>query len=608
MTDHADPRAIAVRLPTRPGVYRMLDATGKVIYVGKAGNLRRRVSSYFSKRHDSPKVARMVAQIADIEITVTASEGEALILENSLIKSLRPRYNIMLRDDKSYPYIYLSKGEPFPRLAFHRGARKGPGRYFGPYPSAGAVRDSLALMQRIFPLRQCEDAVFRARTRPCLQYQIKRCTGPCVGLVTPDEYADDVRHAELFLEGRNAQVIEELAAQMSQAAATLDYERAARLRDQIGALRRAHEQQGIEGVEADIDVIACASKDGVACVELLFIRGGRSVGTRSYFPRLADDAEPDSVLAAFLPQHYLDGEVPDEIVLSHVVPDQALIEAALSDTSGHKVRVTAAVRGDRAKWLRLARTNASLTLARRLASSASVRERYEALQDALGLDSLPQRLECFDISHTRGEAPVASCVVFDENGPAKADYRRFNIEGVTGGDDYAAMAQAVERRYTRLQKGEGAFPDVLLIDGGPGQLARVQAVLEELQVSGLAVLAVGKGETRRPGAETLLLMGRDQPVLLAPDSPALHLIQHIRDEAHRFAIAGHRGRRQKARNTSPLEHIPQLGPKRRRLLLTRFGGLQELRRAGVDDLAQVPGISHTLAQTVYDALHGELAG
>ncbi|MDD3651603.1 excinuclease ABC subunit UvrC, partial [Immundisolibacter sp.] len=580
---------------------------GQVIYVGKASNLRRRVSSYFSKRHDSPKVARMVAQIADIEITVTASEGEALILENNLIKSLRPRYNIMLRDDKSYPYIYLSKGEPFPRLAFHRGARKGPGRYFGPYPSAGAVRDSLALMQRIFPLRQCEDAVFRARTRPCLQYQIKRCTGPCVGLIGPDEYARDVHHAELFLEGKNAQVIDELAAQMSQAAAALDYERAARLRDQIAALRRAQEQQGIEGVEADIDVIACASRDGVACVELLFIRGGRSVGTRAYFPRLADDAEPDTVLAAFLPQHYLDGEVPAEIVLSHVVPDQALIETALAETSGHKVRLTAAVRGDRAKWLRLARTNASLTLARRLASSASLRERYEALQDALGLDSLPQRLECFDISHTRGEAPVASCVVFDENGPAKGDYRRFNIEGVTGGDDYAAMAQAVERRYTRLQKGEGVFPDVLLIDGGPGQLARVKTVLEELQVSGLAVLAVGKGETRRPGAETLLLMGREQPIFLPPDSPALHLIQHIRDEAHRFAIAGHRGRRQKARNTSPLEHIPQLGPKRRRLLLTRFGGLQELRRAGVDDLAQVPGISRALAQTVYDALHGELA-
>lgn len=607
MTDRPDPKALAARLPTHPGVYRMLDADGQVIYVGKASNLRRRVSSYFSKRHDSPKVARMVAQIADIEITVTASEGEALILENNLIKSLRPRYNIMLRDDKSYPYIYLSKGEPFPRLAFHRGARKGLGRYFGPYPSAGAVRDSLALMQRIFPLRQCEDAVFRARTRPCLQYQIKRCTGPCVGLITPDEYARDVRHAELFLEGKNAQVIDELAAQMSQAAAALDYERAARLRDQIAALRRAQEQQGIEGVEADIDVIACASKDGVACVELLFIRGGRSVGTRAYFPRLADDAEPDTVLAAFLPQHYLDGEVPAEIVLSHVVPDQALIEAALSQTSGHKVRLTAAVRGDRAKWLRLARTNASLTLARHLASSASLRERYEALQEALGLDSLPQRLECFDISHTRGEAPVASCVVFDENGPAKAEYRRFNIEGVTGGDDYAAMAQAVERRYTRLQKGEGVFPDVLLIDGGPGQLARVKAVLEELQVSGLAVLAVGKGETRRPGAETLLLMGREQPIFLPPDSPALHLIQHIRDEAHRFAIAGHRGRRQKARNTSPLEHIPQLGPKRRRLLLTRFGGLQELRRAGVDDLAQVPGISRALAQTVYDALHGELA-
>lgn len=607
MTDRPDPKALAARLPTHPGVYRMLDADGQVIYVGKASNLRRRVSSYFSKRHDSPKVARMVAQIADIEITVTASEGEALILENNLIKSLRPRYNIMLRDDKSYPYIYLSKGEPFPRLAFHRGARKGLGRYFGPYPSAGAVRDSLALMQRIFPLRQCEDAIFRARTRPCLQYQIKRCTGPCVGLTTPDEYARDVRHAELFLEGKNAQVIDELAAQMSQAAAALDYERAARLRDQIAALRRAQEQQGIEGVEADIDVIACASKDGVACVELLFIRGGRSVGTRAYFPRLADDAEPDTVLAAFLPQHYLDGEVPAEIVLSHVVPDQALIEAALSQTSGHKVRLTAAVRGDRAKWLRLARTNASLTLARRLASSASLRERYEALQEALGLDSLPQRLECFDISHTRGEAPVASCVVFDENGPAKAEYRRFNIEGVTGGDDYAAMAQAVERRYTRLQKGEGVFPDVLLIDGGPGQLARVKAVLEELQVSGLAVLAVGKGETRRPGAETLLLMGREQPIFLPPDSPALHLIQHIRDEAHRFAIAGHRGRRQKARNTSPLEHIPQLGPKRRRLLLTRFGGLQELRRAGVDDLAQVPGISRALAQTVYDALHGELA-
>ncbi|GAB4352867.1 MAG: excinuclease ABC subunit UvrC [Immundisolibacter sp.] len=601
------PKAIAARLPTRPGVYRMLDANGKVIYVGKAGNLRRRVGSYFSKRHDSPKVARMVAQIADIEVTVTASEGEALLLENSLIKSLRPRYNIMLRDDKSYPYIYLSKGEPFPRLAFHRGARKGPGRYFGPYPSAGAVRDSLALMQRSFPLRQCEDTVFRSRTRPCLQYQIKRCTAPCVGLISPEDYARDVRHAELFLEGKNAQVIAELAAQMSQAAAVLDYETAARLRDQIANLRRAQEQQGVEGVDANVDVIACASRNGVACVELLFIRGGRSVGTRSYFPRLADEAEPDSVLAAFLPQHYLDGEVPDEIVISHAVPDQALIESALTESSGHKVRLTASVRGDRAKWLRLARTNATLTLSRRLASSASQRERYEALQDALELDSLPQRLECFDISHTRGEAPVASCVVFDENGPAKADYRRFNIENVTGGDDYAAMAQAVERRYTRLQRGEGVFPDVLLIDGGPGQLARVRAVLEELGVSGLAVLAVGKGETRRPGAETLLLMGREQPIILPPDSPALHLIQHIRDEAHRFAIAGHRARRQKARNTSPLEHIPQLGPKRRRLLLTRFGGLQALRRAGVDDLAQVPGISRSLAQSVYDALHGELA-
>ncbi|MGK2941295.1 MAG: excinuclease ABC subunit UvrC [Immundisolibacter sp.] len=605
MTTPAEPRAIAARLPNRPGVYRMLDATGRVIYVGKASSLRKRVGSYFNKRQDSVKVARMVALIVDIEVTITGSEGEALILENSLIKSLRPRYNIMLRDDKSYPYIYLSKGEPFPRLAFHRGVRKGPGRYFGPYPSAGSVRDSLALMQRIFPLRQCEDTVFRARTRPCLQYQIKRCTGPCVGLIEPDDYAEDVRHAELFLEGKNSLVIAEMAGRMSQAATLLDYERAARLRDQIANLRRAQEKQGIEGVDADVDIIACASRDGVACVELLFIRGGRSVGTRAFFPRLADDAEPESVLAAFLPQHYLDGEVPDEIVISHAVPDQALIEAALATVSGHRVRLTAAVRRDRGKWLRLARTNAALTLGRRLASSASVRERYEALQEALGLDSLPQRLECFDISHTMGEAPVASCVVFDADGPAKSDYRRFNIEGVTGGDDYGAMAQAIERRYTRLQKGEGKFPDILLIDGGAGQLGRVAAVLDELQVTGLTVLGVAKGETRRPGAETLLLMGREQPIFLPPDSPALHLIQHIRDEAHRFAIAGHRGRRQRTRNQSPLEDIPQLGPKRRRLLLTRFGGLQALRRAGVDDLAQVPGISHTLAQAVYDVLHGE---
>ncbi len=605
MSTPAEPRAIAARLPNRPGVYRMLDATGRVIYVGKASSLRKRVGSYFNKRQDSVKVARMVALIVDIEVTITGSEGEALILENSLIKSLRPRYNIMLRDDKSYPYIYLSKGEPFPRLAFHRGVRKESGRYFGPYPSAGSVRDSLALMQRIFPLRQCEDTVFRTRTRPCLQYQIKRCTGPCVGLIEPDAYAEDVRHAELFLEGKNSLVIAEMAGQMSQAATLLDYERAARLRDQIANLRRAQERQGIEGVDADVDIIACASRDGVACVELLFIRGGRSVGTRAFFPRLADDAEPESVLAAFLPQHYLDGEVPDEIVISHAVPDQALIEAALATVSGHRVRLTAAVRGDRGKWLRLARTNAALTLGRRLASSASVRERYEALQEALGLDSLPQRLECFDISHTMGEAPVASCVVFDADGPAKSDYRRFNIEGITGGDDYGAMAQAIERRYTRLQKGEGKFPDILLIDGGAGQLGRVAAVLDELQVSGLAVLGVAKGETRRPGAETLLLMGREQPIFLPPDSPALHLIQHIRDEAHRFAIAGHRGRRQRTRNQSPLEDIPQLGPKRRRLLLTRFGGLQALRRAGVDDLAQVPGISHTLAQAVYDVLHGE---
>jgi excinuclease ABC subunit C len=599
-----DAKAFVKTLTSRPGVYRMLDSEGVVIYVGKAKNLKKRVSSYFNKTGHSAKTQVMVGQIAEIETTVTHTENEALILENNLIKELLPRYNILLRDDKSYPYLFIS-GDEFPRLSVHRGAKRKVGKYFGPYPSAGAVRESLNLLQKLFPVRQCEDSVYQNRSRPCLQYQIKRCTAPCVGYISEQDYAKDVQRTMMFLEGKNQQVMAELTDDMETASKDLNFEQAAVIRDRIIALRRVQEKQYVSSSQGEFDVIAAEVRDGMAVVEVSFIRGGRNLGSKSYFPKGSADSSAEAVLSAFIPQYYLGKNCPNEILLSHHLEDQDWIQEVLESDSEHKVALRKPQRGQGVRWMQMVLTNAEISLTQRLTSRTNLLNRYEALQEALALDELPKRIECFDISHTRGEKTVASCVVFGLEGAIKADYRKFNIEGITGGDDYAAMHQALTRRFTRLQKGEGKRPDLLLIDGGKGQISEAQAVLAELNLSDLPILGIAKGPERRPGEETLFLVGRAGEVTLPSDSPALHLLQQVRDEAHRFAITGHRQRRAKARKTSSLEQIEGLGPKRRQKLLQQFGGLQEVQRAGVEDLAQVDGISKALAQKIYDVFHAD---
>jgi excinuclease ABC subunit C len=590
-------------LTSRPGVYRMLDIEGAVIYVGKAKNLKNRVSSYFRKTGLTSKTRVMVAQIAGIETTVTHTENEALILENNLIKELMPRYNILLRDDKTYPYLFIS-GDKFPRLSLHRGNKRKVGKYFGPYPSAGAVRESLNLLQKIFPVRQCDDSYYHNRTRPCLQYQIKRCTAPCVDLISEESYRKDVEHTILFLEGKNQQVIDELTEHMQRASVELNFEAAAILRDKIISLRRVQESQYVTSTQGDVDVIAVQVRDGMSVVEVCFIRGGRSLGNKSYFPKGSADSSEKEILSAFIPQYYLGKNIPNEILVNDVPEDVALLEDVLKAESQHRVQIRQPQRGQGVRWLKMANTNADISLGQRLSSRANLLQRFELLQDALELDEMPKRIECFDISHTRGEKTVASCVVFGLEGAIKSDYRKFNIEGITGGDDYAAMHQALTRRFTRLKNGEGKRPDLLLIDGGKGQLTEAKAVMHELQLD-IDILGIAKGPERRPGEESLFLVGREDEVILPADSPALHLLQQVRDEAHRFAITGHRQRRAKARKTSTLESIEGLGPKRRQKLLQQFGGLQEVQRAGVEDLARVDGISLALAQKVYDVFHAD---
>jgi excinuclease ABC subunit C len=604
MNGEFDAKAFLKTLTSRPGVYRMLDDDGKILYVGKARNLKKRVSSYFLRSAQTPKTRALVARIRGIEVTVTNTEGEALLLENNLIKAHRPRYNVLLRDDKSYPYIYVSSEDEFPRLTFHRGARRGKGRYFGPYPNAGAVRETLNLLQKLFQVRQCEDSFFAHRTRPCLQYQIKRCTAPCVGLIDSREYRRDVDNAMRFLQGRSSRIIDELGERMNQAAERLEYEQAARYRDQIQQLRQVFERQYVSGEGGDLDIVAAVTAGGSACVQVFFIRRGRNLGNKIFFPRVPAEATEAEVLSAFIPQYYLDKPVPGEVIVNRRLQDSGLLQEVLSEQAQHKVAIRAGVRGERARWLQMAVNNAEHALTAHLAGRAGMLERFEALQDALGLEQMPARLECFDISHTMGEATVASCVVFDQEGAVKSDYRRFNIEGIEPGDDYAAMQQALTRRYTRLKKGEGKLPDLLFIDGGRGQLSRALAVLEELQVEGVTLVGVAKGEGRKPGLETLFLAPHATPLRLPADSAALHLIQQIRDEAHRFAITGHRQRRQRRRKTSVLEEIPGMGPKRRQRLLTQFGGLKGVARASVEELARVEGISRELARRVYDAFHG----
>ncbi|GAB6387573.1 excinuclease ABC subunit UvrC [Stutzerimonas marianensis] len=602
-----DSSAFLASCSGRPGVYRMFDAEAKLLYVGKAKNLKKRLASYFRKTGQAPKTAALVARIAQVETTITANETEALLLEQTLIKQWRPPYNILLRDDKSYPYVFLSSGD-FPRLSIHRGAKKEPGRYFGPYPSAGAIRESLSLLQKAFFVRQCEDSYYRNRTRPCLQYQIKRCKAPCVNLVDPAEYAEDVRHSVMFLEGRSNALAEELSRNMEKAAMALDFERAAEIRDQIGILRRVQDQQSMEGGSGNVDIVSAVVSPGGACVHLISVRSGRVLGSKNFFPQVAIEESVSEVLQAFLEQYYLgsmERDLPSELIVNTVHEDFDTLIDALRELRSVELVITHRVRGTRARWQQLALTNAEQALGARLASRQHLAARFQALADALDLEEPPTRLECFDISHSSGEATVASCVVFGPEGALKSDYRRYNIEGVTAGDDYAAMHQALSRRFRKAAEGEGKLPDILLVDGGKGQLNMAREVLQELAVPDLILLGVAKGVTRKPGFETLYLNDAAHEFTLPGDSPALHLIQQVRDEAHRFAITGHRARRGKARTTSTLENVPGIGPKRRRELLKHFGGLQELCRASLDEIAKAPGISKKLAESIYATLHSE---
>ncbi len=634
-----DGKAFARGLSTAPGVYRMIAGDGSVLYVGKAGALKKRVASYFSATPKPARTIAMLAQVARMEVTVTRTESEALLLENQLIKSLRPRYNVLLRDDKSYPYVLVTQ-EPWPRLALHRGPRSIPGRYFGPYPGVTAVRETLNMMHKLFQLRSCEDSVFRNRSRPCLQHQIGRCTAPCVGLVPAREYADAVRRATLFLEGRSDELTRELGEAMEAASARLDFEEAARLRDLVANVRTLQARQYVDGRAAELDVLAVAMQGTRACVLLLAFRDGRNLGTRAFFPKTNGSDNPAEVLAAFVSQYYGEQPPPREIVLDRAIEDIPLLEEAFTAASGRRVQVRHSVRGERAGYVDLARRNAELSLATELGSQAAQQARMDSLCELLGLAQAPTRIECFDISHTMGEATVASCVVFDGEGAVRSQYRRYNIAGIEPGDDYAAMQQALTRRFRRAaqareqaaaassadppdagvdasiaparEPGPGAvLPDLLLIDGGAGQVAQARAVLDALDIAaatapggpGVLIVGVAKGEERRAGHERLLLPdGRE----LRPgaDSAGLQLIQQVRDEAHRFAITGHRGRRQKARNVSRLEDIPGIGPRRRASLLRHFGGLPGLRAAGVEEIARVEGINEALAGRIYATLHG----
>ncbi|MBI1989500.1 MAG: excinuclease ABC subunit UvrC [Betaproteobacteria bacterium] len=598
-----DPLKVIAGLSHLPGVYRMINAAGEAIYVGKAGDLKKRVSSYFQKQSAlSPRIQLMLGQVQAIETTVTRSEAEALLLENNLIKSLSPRYNILFRDDKSYPYLMLT-GHGFPRLAFHRGGLDPRHHYFGPFPNAGAVRLSMQLLQKVFRLRTCADSVFENRSRPCLLHQIRRCTAPCVDRISAADYAEDVRNAELFLKGKDDEAIERLIARMNAAAGNLDYEQAAAYRDQIGALRKVREKQFVSSTAArDADIIACALEGEIACVNLVMIRGGHHLGDRNFYPRNAAGHEPSQIVEAFISQHYLNGNAPPVIVVNAAIAGDAF-ERLLSDHAGHKVRIVANPAGERRVWLEMAAKNAALGAQQQLGLHATQEVRLQALQQALGATEPIQRIECFDVSHTMGEATVASCVVYDQAAMQKAEYRRFNIAGIEPGDDYAAMREALSRRYRRLVAGEGKLPDLVLIDGGKGQLGVAREVFTELGLSDVPLIGVAKGAERKPGLEQLIVPGRANPLQLAGEHPALHLIQQIRDEAHRFAIQGHRARRGKARTTSSLESIAGVGARRRQRLLAHFGGIKGLLSASVAELAQVDGISRALAARIYDELH-----
>ena len=600
-----DPRVFAGSLTQRPGAYQMIDGKGRVIYVGKARNLRRRVASYFGGRPHDAKTMAMVARVADIRVTVTATEADALMLEYNLIKRHKPRFNVVLRDDKSYPYIRVRTDREFPQVSFYRGSRRAAGRLFGPYPSAGSVRATLGQLQKLFQVRQCEDSYFSHRQRPCLQFQIQRCTAPCVGLVSAEEYRRDIDHAMMFLQGRSEAVTEVLVRRMEDASERLDFERAAQYRDQIARLKSVEAQQLVTRSRGDLDAIGLVSDGGVHCVAVMSFRGGRLLGSRSHYPRAATGTTPEEIMRGFLLQYYGRREPPHEILVSHAASDADALAELFRARAQRRVQIKHRVRGDRRAWIGMVLTNAAHAAAARKKSGTVIGRQFRALANSLELNEIPRRLACFDVSHTSGESTVASCVVFGSEGPLKSEYRRFNIAGVTGGDDYAALTQALGRWGRRLTGAEAGVPEVLMIDGGRGQLGAAADAVDELRSGGMRLVAVAKGPGRHPGRERLYLEGRKSPLKLPADSPALYLVQQLRDEAHRFAIAGHRARRHKRRTASPLEGIPGVGPKRRRDLLRQFGGLHAVTRAGVEDLARVKGISRRLAKLIYEHVHSD---
>lgn len=609
-----DSKTYLKTVPHKPGVYRMISVDEKILYVGKAKDLKNRVSSYFRSNLVNSRIYSMVKQICDVQITITSTEAEALLLESNLIKKHRPRYNILLRDDKSYPYIYLSKHK-FPRLTFHRGGRKGKGQYFGPYPSAGAVRETLGLLQKLFLVRQCEDSYFSNRSRPCLQYQIERCTAPCTHEISEEDYQQGTRHTVKFLQGKSQLVIDELVQQMDKASTELEFERAAGYRDQIEKLRQVSQQQSISGGSGDVDVIAMQYASDVASVQVLTIRKGNNLGNKNFFPKIPHFENTESeIFSAFIAQYYFSREVPNEILISHALDDKDTLEEMLQLKAERKVTIAHRLRGDRSRWVDMAARNAQHALGTHLASKAGIQKRVQALQTELDLDYIPARMECYDISHTMGEATVASCVVFGLEGAIKSEYRRYNITDIVGGDDYAAMKQVLQRRFRKAletgEEGRKKLPDILFIDGGKGQVTQAVDVLKNLQITGVDIIGVTKGEGRRQDMDALTILSdnggiKKEKIYLPAHSSALHLIQQIRDEAHRFAITGHRARRQKARNTSPLEGIEGLGPKRRQSLLKQFGGIRAITRASVDELSKVNGISMALATKIYAIFHND---
>ena len=585
--------------PEKPGVYRMLSASNEILYVGKAKNLKKRLNSYFQKNIPSTKTRALVKLITAIELDVTHTEVEALLLEHNYIKTNKPRFNVLLRDDKSYPYIYLSS-DKYPRLTIHRGAKKGKGQYFGPFPSAAAVRETLRLLQKLFQVRQCDNSYFKNRTRPCLQYQIKRCKAPCMEYLSESDYAVDVETSKLLLEGKNQSTLDFLIDNMDQASSNHEYEQAAFRRDQIAYIRQIITQQSVESGSGNLDVLAIAVASNIAIVQILFVRGGRVIGTRNFFPRINQHTK-EEILSAFISQFYVNGkDIPEEIICAEVFQDAELLQQLLSQQSNSKVIFKNKVREQRSRWLKLTQKNVDQALALKIAGATHQQQRLMKLVELLELEDIPKRMECFDISHISGTNTVASCVVFGQEGPVTNQYRLFNIKGITPGDDYAAMEQALTRRFKKLKEGRGDAPDILFVDGGKGQLKQAVEVLDRLEIHGVMLIGIAKGSERRAGSERLFFADRPHPLIVDEHSPALHLIQHIRDESHRFAISRHRNKRSKQHKTSPLEEISGIGPKRRQSLLKQFGGLQQLKKAAVADIAIVPGFNNDLAKKIYD--------